>query len=91
MPVFRINIVFDNGKVYNEHHLVDGVELDTYYRRLLGLAQKAPVHIVSFDVVQVSAFSPVARVMRDNNIKRMSRYVPKMQPNQARMKRKRRF
>ncbi len=91
MPVFRINIAFANGKRYKGHHIVDGIELDTYYRHLFRLAQKVPVPIVSFDVVQVSELSREARFMRDNNLKRMSPYVPNVYPTQRTGKRRRRL
>lgn len=89
MPVFRINIVFADRKRYTGHHLVDGVELDTYYRRLFRLVQKAPVPVVSFDVVQVSEFSKEATFMRDNNLKRMTPYVRAVRPKQGMGKRRR--
>lgn len=82
MPIFRINIVFANGKRYNGYSLVEGVELDNYYRHLFRFAQRTRIRIVSFDVVQISEFSREATYMRDNNIKRMSHRVPAMQPKQ---------
>jgi hypothetical protein len=91
MPVYRINILFANGKSYKEYHLVDGVELDAYYKRLARLAQMSHVPVVSFDVVQVSKFSREATLMRPNNIKRMSRYVPNVQPRKGSSKRRRRL
>lgn len=91
MPVFRINILFANGKRFMEHHLLDGVELDTYYKRLARLAQRAQVHVVSFDVVQVSEYSREATFMRENKIKRMSRHVPNVQPRPMMNKRRRRL
>ncbi len=89
MPVFRINILFTNGKRFSGHHLIDGVELDTYYRRLFRLAKATNVPIASFDVVQVSEFSREATFMRDNNLKRMSPYNKNLQSMQGRVKRRR--
>lgn len=91
MPVFRINIAFANGKRYREHHAVDGIELDTYYRHLFRLAQKVPIPIVSFDVVQISELSREAKLMRDNNLKRMSRHVPTAHPMRGTGKLRRRL
>lgn len=91
MPVFRINIVFAGGKRYKEHHIVDGIELDTYYRHLFRLAKRVNVTIVLFDVVQVSEFSPEAILMRSNNLRRMSRYTPKVFVRQTMGKRRRRL
>lgn len=71
MPVFRINIVFANRKRFRGYHIIDGIELDTYYRRLFRLAQKGPARIVSFDVVQISELSREAVLMRETNRKRM--------------------
>lgn len=91
MPVFRINIVFNNGKQYKGHHLVDGVELDNYYRHLYRFAQRVSIPIKAFDVVQVSELSSIATFMRKNNIKRMSPHVPNVQPVYRPTYRRRRF
>gem|GEM_PF-6950141 len=91
MPVFRINILYANRKRYRGHHIVEGVELDTYYKHLFRLAQRASVPIVSFDVVQISESSREATYMRENNLKRMSPYVPNVQPRPSAGKRRRRF
>ena len=91
MPVFRINIVFANRKRYKGYHIVDGVELDSYYRHLFRLTQRVPAPVVSFDVVQVSEFSREAALMRDKNLKRMSPYVSNAQPRPRTAKRRRRL
>ncbi len=90
MPIFRINILFANGKLYKGYHLVDGVELDTYYRHLFRLTQKASIPLRSFDVVQVSEFSREATYMRENNLKKMDS-VPHVQTRPGMVKRRRRM
>ncbi len=90
MPVFRINILYANKKRFIEHHLIDGVELDTYYRHVFRVAQKAQVQIVSFDVVQISELSREARFMRENKLTRMSPHVPTPQPRRTTYVRRRR-
>lgn len=62
-----------------------------YYKRLYRLAHRAQVSIAAFDVVQVSGFSCEATLMRDNNLNRMSRCVPNVQPRQKTGKRRRRL
>lgn len=91
IPVFRINILFAKGKRFKEYHLIDGVELDTYYKRLARLSQRAQVSVVSFYVVQVSEYSREATFMRENKITRMSRHVPNMKPKPMRVIRRRRL
>lgn len=91
MPVFRINILYTNRKRYRGHHIVEGIELDTYYKHLFRLAKRASVPIASFDVVQISEYSREATYMRENNLKRMSPYVQNVQPKQGTGKRRRRF
>ena len=91
MPVFRMNIVLANGKRHNGYHIVDGIELDTYYRHLYRLAQRTGVQIVTFDVVQVSEFSCESTYMRNNNLRRMSHLAPTARPMQSTGRRRRRF
>lgn len=80
MPVFRIDIIFANGKRFNEYRLVDGIELDTYYSRILRLAKRYPVPMKSFDVVQMSEHSLEVKTMRANNANRLSPQTQKPQP-----------
>lgn len=91
MPIFRINIVFAAGKRHRSYRRADGIELDTYYQYILRLAQKTRLRIVTFDVVQLSELSPEAKLMRDQNLKRMSPYVPPVYQRQGTVKRKRRL
>jgi hypothetical protein len=91
MPVFRIDILFANRKRHKEHHIVDGVELDDYYRHVFRIARMASIPIASFDVVQISEFSVVATFMRNNNIKRMMPNAPTVRPTQGTYRRRRRM
>lgn len=63
MPVFRINILFASGRRKNGHHLVEGIDLDTYYLDLYESAQKEMGPIVKFDVVQISEHTREAKFM----------------------------
>lgn len=67
MPVFRIDFRLANGQRFRKHHIVDGMELDAYFLKVLEDAKTRRGAIVIMDVVQVSEHSPVAKDMRSKN------------------------
>jgi hypothetical protein len=91
MPVFRINIVFAGRKGYRGYHIVDGIELDNYYRHLYRHTQKAAVPLVTFDVVQISEYTRVAVYMRANKLTRLEHHTAPSYPRPQTGRRRRRL
>lgn len=91
MPVFKVDIIFKNGKHIKEYRIVEDVDLDTYYSAVFLSIESQLATVSGFDVVQLSEFSPVSKFMRSNNHTQMSKAAYKVQWGQHTGRRRRRF